>query len=304
MDIRNGENELNQWMQVSFHYPSKKKHGMFAYVMRYRKLKGKGVLKIKLILTMIVCIYASIAHALVLEDLVQDGKLESTLSQKKIGYYIGSFDPLHLGHEDVVNQILEQNLCDYVLIYPAWGGDEYKNRTDVQVRLEMLFAAFANHPKVIVTKLTPTELQGALMKRDESLVAGKPSVKTKLIGTEYIGVIGSDTALETSKDLKKLSVFMRGMQIPEKYKEHTIGGIIAIPVQSFIVSIRAGDSIDSLKGVFSDRPVIKTISTDYIDLSSTKVRKIIKNGSALDKSFVSQGVKEIIEKYGLYREQD
>lgn len=289
-------------MESSFCYPSKKKYDMFTYVMRYRKLKGKSVLKIKLILTMLVCIYASMAHALVLEDLVKDGKLESTLSQKKIGYYIGSFDPLHLGHEDVVKQILEQNLCDYVLIYPAWGGDEYKNRTDVQVRLEMLFAAFANHPKVIVTKLTPTELQGALMKRDESLVAGKPSVKTKLIGTEYIGVIGSDTALETSKDLKKLSVFMRGIQIPEKYKEHTIGGIIAIPVQSFIVSIRAGDSIDSLKGVFSDRPIVKTISTDYIDLSSTKVRKIIKNGSDLDKGFVSQGVNEIIKKYNLYRE--
>ena len=79
---------------------------------------------------------------------------------------------------------------------------------------------------------------------------------------------------------------MRGIQIPEKYKEHTIGGIIAIPV----------------KGVFSDRPIIQTISTDCTDLSSTKVRKIIKNGSDLDKNFVSQGVNEIIKKYNLYRE--
>lgn len=261
------------------------------------------MLKIKLIiLTLLMCIYVSTAHALVLEDLVKDGKLESTLSQKKIGYYIGSFDPLHLGHESVVNQILEQNLCDYVLIYPAWGGDEYKNRTDVQIRLDMIFAAFKEHPKVIVTKFTPGELQGALMKSDESLVAGKPSVKTTLVGTEYIGIIGSDTALETSKDLKKLSVFMRGIEMPEKYKEHTIGGIIAIPVKGFIVSLRAGDSIDSLKGIFSDRPIIKTISTDYIDLSSTKVRQMIKNGGVLDEGFVSQGVNEIIKKYDLYRE--
>lgn len=57
------------------------------------------MLKIKLILTILICIYVSTAHALILEDLVKDGKLESTLSQKKIGYYIGSFDPLHLGHE-------------------------------------------------------------------------------------------------------------------------------------------------------------------------------------------------------------
>ena len=105
-------------MESSLYYPSNKKYGMFAYVMRCRKLKGKSVLKIKLILTMLVCIYASMAHALVLEDLVKNSKLGSTLSQKKIGYYIGSFAPLHLGHEDVVNQILEQKkfvrLCAYL----------------------------------------------------------------------------------------------------------------------------------------------------------------------------------------------
>ncbi len=240
-------------------------------------------------------------HALVLEDLVKEGKLESTLSRKTVGYYIGSFDPLHLGHEAVANQVLEQNLCDYILICPVWGGDEYKNRTDVQVRLEMIFAAFEKHPKVIVTKLTPGELQRTLMKNDKSLVSGKPSVKTAIPGTEYIGVIGSDTALETSKNSKKLSVFMQGIQLPDKYRKHTIGGLIAIPAKSFIVSLRSGDSVDSLKGVFSDRPIIKTISTNYIDLSSTKVRKIIQSGGALDDNFVSRGVKEITEKYGLYQ---
>lgn len=35
------------------------KYGMFAYVMRYRKLKGKSVLKIKLMLTMLLCIYSA-----------------------------------------------------------------------------------------------------------------------------------------------------------------------------------------------------------------------------------------------------
>lgn len=266
------------------------------------RLSGKKrVLKIKFLAVILMCIYASKTYALILEDLIKDGKLESTLSQKKIGYYIGSFDPLHLGHESVVNHILEQNLCDYVLIYPTWGGDGYKNRTDVHIRLDMIFTAFKDHPKVIVTKLTPAELQGALMERSDDLVEGKPSVTTKF-KTEYIGITGSDAALDTSKDPKKLSVFMRGIQIPEKYKEHTIGGIIAIPVKSFIVSIRIGDSIDSLKGEFSDRAIIKTIPSDHQDLSSTKVRTIIKNGGTLGQGFVSQGVKDIIEKNELYRE--
>ena len=34
MEIRNGENEINQGMESSLHYPSKKKYVMFTYVMR------------------------------------------------------------------------------------------------------------------------------------------------------------------------------------------------------------------------------------------------------------------------------
>ncbi len=258
--------------------------------------------RITLIVIMLMSVNILPLHARVLEDLIKEDTLESTLSHKKIGYYIGSFDPLHRGHEAVVQQILDQNLCDYILIYPAWGGDEYKNRTDVQIRLEMLFAIFAQHPKVIVTKLPPGELQHILMQRDTALVAEKPSVTTRIPGAEYIGIVGSDAALDTSKDLKKLSVFMKGVQIPEKYNEHTIGGIIAIPVQRFIVSLRAGDLLDCLQGVFAGRPIMSVIPTDYLELSSTKVRKVIKSGDIPDESLVRQKVKEIIQKYNLYRE--
>ena len=138
------------------------------------------------------------------------------------------------------------------------------------------------------------------MELTDDLIAGKPSVKTTLLGTDYIGIIGSDTALETSKDLKKLSVFMRGIQMPEKYKEPTIGGISAIPSQSFIVSLCAGDSMGSLKGVFSDRPSVKTISTDCIDLFSTKARRIVKSGKPIN-HLVRNGIKNIIAPYELYR---
>lgn len=243
----------------------------------------------------------SLAQALVLEDLIKKGALEQTLSGKKIGYYIGSFDPLHLGHEAVVRKILDQGLCDYILLYPAWGGDEYKNRTDIKVRIEMLMSPFKGHPKIIVTALNPADLQEALMQEVEFLIAGKSSVQSRIPGTEYIGVIGSDVALNTSKDLKKLSLFMKGIKIPEKYREHTIGGIIGIPVQSFIVSLRVGDSIEALNGQFGDRP-IQTIQTEHADNSSTKVKVAVKNGVKLD-GLVNPGVQEVISRYKLYQDQ-
>lgn len=256
--------------------------------------------QVKTISIAVISAFMSFSHAVVLEDLSAAGNLELTLSRKKIGYYIGSFDPLHLGHEAVVDQIIKQNLCDYVLVCPAWGGDTYKNRTPVHIRTEMLFAAFADHPRVLVTKLAPGALQNILTMCGDDLVAGNPSVKTAFPGAEYIGVIGSDTALDTSKDPKKLSVFMRGMQIPEKYTAHTIGGIVGIPVQSFIVSLRAGGPVDALQGVFADRPIVHTLPTVYRDLSSTQVRGLVNSSEPID-NLVSKSVKNIILQYELYR---
>lgn len=81
----------------------------------------------------------------------------------------------------------------------------------------MLFETFKNHPRVIVTKMTPIALQQTLMKPSATLVAGKPSVISKIEDVQYIGIVGSDVVIETSKDPKKQSVFMMGIQIPKKY---------------------------------------------------------------------------------------
>ena len=39
IEIRNGENEVYQGMEVSFHYPSKKKYVICIYVMRLAHVK-------------------------------------------------------------------------------------------------------------------------------------------------------------------------------------------------------------------------------------------------------------------------
>jgi hypothetical protein len=185
--------------------------------------------------------------------------------------------------------------------YPVWGGDEYKNRVDVKIRLKMLFAVFENHPKIIVTKLTSKELQKILMQKTDCLINETSFGKTKIPGLEYRGIIDSDTALDSLNELNKISIFMSGIQGAEKYKYYTFGGIIAIPVNSFIVGLRLGGSIESLNGKVGDRPIIKIIQTAYGDTSSRKARKAVKEGKAID-VFLNQNVQNIVEKYKLYRE--
>ncbi|MFN7710709.1 MAG: nicotinate-nicotinamide nucleotide adenylyltransferase [Holosporales bacterium] len=255
--------------------------------------------------TFLLCILFSLttAKALVLEDLVREGKLEQTLRDQRIGFYLGSFDPLHCGHVQTTFEALNFDTCDYVLIYPAWGGDEMKNRTDVAIRLEMLFAKFKDDTRVIVTRMNPIELQQALTQKDggRSPVKGKSYVKPSIPGARFFGLIGSDTAFELAKDAKKRDTFMAGMQVPKKYAAHTIGGVIALPAEGFIISLRNDDSIDQLEGKIGDRPIVDSYTTYAPFTSSTKVRAAIKAGKSIE-DMVPEEMIAIIEKYNLYRD--
>lgn len=242
------------------------------------------------------------AKALVLENLITSGALESTLSDKRVGYYVGSFDPLHLGHEEVASLSVNKGFCDYVLIYPAWGGDSYKQRINIALRHDMVFSAFADHPTIIVTRLAPQEMQRHLTKvTDKKNARGKTLVEPAFPGLTFIGIVGSDTAMAIANAPDSLRAFMRGIRVSDKYHNHTIGGLMALPAQSFIVSMRSGDDISSLENNIADRPITEVFTSDNErGLSSTQIRKNIQAGDSID-TMVSPGILKIIEEQGLYQ---
>jgi nicotinic acid mononucleotide adenylyltransferase len=256
------------------------------------------MMRIKTIMALILASHT--AHALVLEDMAAQGQLEAMFSKKTVAYYIGSFDPLHVGHEAVSRTIIQKGYADYVLIYPAWGGDSYKDRTPVTVRLDMLFSVFENDPHVIVTRLPPKALQDLLTTPNpDRLIKGKSTVYPKIPGLNFVGVIGSDVALGMAEDDKKRSVFMEGVVVSEAHKNTTIGGIIALPVQEFILSKRARDDVSSLKGQLGDRPITHEIISDHHELSSTRIREHLKASKPVD-SMINPPVLDIIKEHHLY----
>lgn len=243
--------------------------------------------------------WVTCAHGLVLEDLIKQGQLEKTLSHQRVGYYIGSFDPLHKGHERVAGLCLEKGLCDYVIIYPSWGGDQFKKRIDVQRRLDMLFSVFEKHPNVIVTRFTPKELQDVLTKPAVTKVS---FVKPAFEGMSFIGIVGSDTALAVAGSKEALSTFMAGRRLTEMHYEYTLGGCMALPVDSFIVAMRQGDELSPLKNKIGQKKIIAVvdIEKDDLGLSSTKAKKMIKEGGAIE-SMLSEPVIQVIQTYNLYQ---
>lgn len=267
-------------------------------------VKDSFMLKIARLLLSL-SILTSQTKALVLEDLMVQGKLAETFSGKKIGFYVGSFDPIHLGHEKLATIPIEQSLCDYVLIYPAWGGDSYKNRANIRYRQDMIFSVFKDHPSVIVTRLSPQEMQRQLTKPSvNKSLDGKSLVEPAFLKMKFIGIIGSDVAILLAKpdSAKALSGFMTGIEIPEKYHNHTLGGLMALPADSFIVSMRTGDDLSTLNNSIKDRPIIAVItSEEEKGFSSTAIKNALKQANSID-SMVSAGVAKIIQDNELYKQ--
>jgi nicotinic acid mononucleotide adenylyltransferase len=251
-------------------------------------------------LLLAVCTWMTYTHALVLEELIESNTLESTLSHKTVGYYLGSFDPLHLGHEAFVETFLAQKQGDFIIIYPSWGGDAYKKRSDIDTRLDMLYAVFAEHPNVIVTRLWPRELQEALtICHDGNNQDGKCVRIPAFEGLKFVGMIGSDAVFYLQPHEDTSVVFMTGADIPKEFYRHTMGSCMALPVNSFVVAQRADDDLSAIS-TLRERKIDAIINcTVGSTISSTRIKKHLRHGESIS-ALVSEPILEYIRAHGLY----
>lgn len=214
------------------------------------------------------------------------------LQGSKLGYYIGSFDPIHLGHQNLIEQALQSQSVDYVLVYPAPGGDHFKNRSDLAIRQKMILSVYENNPNVLITKWTPKELQDKFTTFTKNL--------------EIIGMIGSDVVTEVllgpNKELseKYHQVFMRGLPIKINHATDTVGALMALEANSFLVALRGSVDLSYLKGHINDRPIKAFLQSK--NNSSTEVRNAILKKQPFDQ-YLSPSVYEIIKKESLYEYQ-
>ena len=56
---------------------------------------------------------------------------------KKVGLYGGGFDPIHLGHKELIDFVIEQCDFDEIWLMPAYAHTFNKNMIDCSYRIDM-----------------------------------------------------------------------------------------------------------------------------------------------------------------------
>lgn len=191
-------------------------------------------------------------------------------ARKRVGLLGGTFDPPHLGHLVVADQVGSQLDLDQIWFLPAFIPP-HKEKRQIQSsvhRKNMILHAIKDNPFL---KLDETELkrQGTSYTYD-SIVA----LKENNPDTDFYFIIGGDMA-ESLSEWHRIEELVRLIQ--------------------FVAVKRSGSSGKS------DYPVI-WVDCPIIEISSTMIRKKISQGCSV-RYLVPEKTLEYIEQMGLYKNE-
>jgi len=190
----------------------------------------------------------------------------------------GTFAPPHIGHVHALETALDILAPDRVIVMPT-GIPPHKVKVagdTPELRYEMCCAAFGHFPK--------TEIS------DYEIMTGKISYTVNTL--EHLSKNGQKIYLLCGSDMfLTLDKWFRAERIFE------LASIVGIPRNDGVGKLMLRKKEEYEKKYSAE---VLLIGADPIEISSTDIRDMIKNGSRLD--FLPIGVLEIIEREKLYYE--
>lgn len=188
----------------------------------------------------------------------------------KIAVYGGSFNPMHIGHEKIVDYVLKNLDMDKIIIIPVGIPSHRENNLEQSnTRLKICKEIFKNNEKVEVSDIE-IKAEGKSYSYDTLL---------KLIqiydkDNEFFEIIGEDS-------LKNLKTW-------KNYKE-------LLNLCKFIVFRRKDDKNTEIDSEFLNNKNIIILENEYYNISSTEIRNKVKNKEDIS-GLVNEKVKNLIEK--------
>lgn len=186
----------------------------------------------------------------------------------KIAIYGGSFNPMHRGHEQIVEYILKNLDMDKIIIVPVGIPSHRENNLEQSdTRLKICREIFKNNSKIEVSDIEiksdgKSYTYDTLIKLIE--VYGK--------NNEFFEIIGEDS--------------LKNFKTWKNYKE-------LLKICKLIVFRRNDDEDKEIDKEFLENPNIIILKNEYYNYSSTEIREKVKNGEDIS-NLVNKRVEKII----------
>ncbi len=190
----------------------------------------------------------------------------------KIGILGGSFDPVHNGHIDMASFCKEKFNLDKIMFLPLGDPPHKNNITDKNIRIQMLEASIKDNKDFFISRIE-VDRAGKTYTFD--------TIKWLIENTddEYYYIIGGDT----------VNTLHKWYNVVELFK-----------ILKFIVVDRSNTDALNVEELTNMGAKLYFANHTGLDVSSTMIRDCIKNNKDID-GLVSDGVKELILKYELYK---
>lgn len=190
-----------------------------------------------------------------------------TYTRKRIGVFVGSFDPVHKGHTHIINYLLENNYLDKVIVIPTGAYWDKSLSASLEDRINML-KFFENDKVEILTQYNNLEYTYMIFEELE-----------KVYPASYLYlIIGADNIVEFDK-----------WKNYEQLLKHKI-----------IVVNRNNINIDEYIEKFDKRENLIVVNNfDSIPISSTEIRQNVDNQDV--KKYIDDRVYKYIKDNNLYQ---
>ena len=188
----------------------------------------------------------------------------------RIAIYGGSFNPMHIGHEKIVDYVLNNLNMDKIIIIPVGIPSHRENNLEQSdTRLKICKEIFKGNKKIEVSDIE-IKSEGKSYTYDTLLKL------MDLYGenNEFFEIIGEDS-------LKSLKTW-------KNYEE-------LLKICKFIVFRRKDDKNIQIDEEFLNNKNIIILENECYDISSTEIRNMVKNNEDIS-AFVNKKVKKLIEK--------
>jgi nicotinate-nucleotide adenylyltransferase len=220
---------------------------------------------------------------------------------RRIGIFGGTFNPIHLGHVQVVREVKADFDLDKILIIPSAlpPHKELDGVADAEDRLEMIRLAFSDDPSFMISDV---ELKRSGPSYTIDTVRHFKSILSE--NTDLFLIVGLDAFLEidTWKSYKDLFLL-----IPFIVMSRTINGENSTKLEwkslkNYLQSkISKGYTFSLTQSSFvhdKNQPIF-VYNVTPVNISSTSIRRNIREGRSI-KQLVPEIIEDFIKTKGLY----